>query len=187
MPHRTYPSVIAPWAPPGSYKVRLTVGGKALTQPLDLHLDPRVNAQSLGVQTLLRLTKEMYDGAVKAHAAADEARALSAKLESAQGATADALKKQIADLGVSSAPAAGGRRTGRGGGRGGRGGGPQQAAGTNGLDAASAQLMAAAMSMQAADAAPTAREVAACAEAQRQFTAIMTKWTAIKTQAASVK
>jgi hypothetical protein len=174
--------VSAPWAPPGSYKARLTAGGKALTQPLELHLDPRVNAQSLGVQTLNRLTKEMYDGALKSHAAAEEARALSAKLESAQGATAETLKKQIADLGPASAPAGGGR----GGGRGGRGGGPQ-AAGTNGLDAVSAQMMAAAMSMQAAEAAPTAREVAACAEAQRQFAAIMAKWTAIKTQAASVK
>jgi hypothetical protein len=187
VPHRTYPSVSAPWAPPGSYKVRLTAGGKALTQPLELHLDPRVNAQSLGVQTLNRLTKEMYDGALKSHAAAEEARELSAKLESAQGATAETLKKQIADLEPASAPAAGGRGGGRGGGgRGGRGGGPQ-AAGTNGLYAVSAQMMAAAMSMQAAEAAPTAREVAACAEAQRQFTAIMAKWTAIKTQAASLK
>jgi hypothetical protein len=187
VPHRTYPSVSAPWAPPGSYKVRLTAGGKALTQPLELHLDPRVNAQSLGVQTLIRLTKEMYDGALKAHAAAEDARALSAKLESTQDATAESLKKQIADLGAASAPVGGGRGGGRGGGgRGGRGGGPQ-AAGTNGLDALSAQMMAAAMSMQAAEAAPTAREVAACAEAQREFTAIMAKWTAIKTQAASVK
>jgi photosystem II stability/assembly factor-like uncharacterized protein len=187
VPHRTYPSAGAPWAPPGSYKVRLTAGGKALTQPLELHLDPRVNAQSLGVQTLVRLTKEMYDGAVKAHAAAEEARALSAKLESTPGATAETLKKQLADLGPSSAPPAGGRGGGRaGGGRGGRGGGPQ-AIGTNGLDTVSAQMMAAAMSMQAAEAAPTAREVAACAEAERQFTATMAKWTTVKAQAAAMK
>jgi hypothetical protein len=189
VPHRTYPSVNAPWATPGSYKVRLTVNGKTLTQPLEVHLDPRVNAESLGVQTLLRLTREMYDGARKAHEAAEDARTLSTKLESTQGATAEALKKQLADLAPAAAQAAGGGRGGGrgggGGGRGGRGGAP--APGTNGLDAVSAQMMAAAMSMQSADAAPTAREIAACAEAQRQFTAIMAKWTAIKTQAAGLK
>jgi hypothetical protein len=187
VPHRTYPSVNAPWATPGSYKVRLTVNGKSVTQPLELHLDPRVNAESLGVQTLLRLTREMYDGARKAHQAAEDARTLSTKLESMQGATADALKKQIADLAPAAAQATGGGRGGGrgGGGRGGRGGAAPP--GTNGLDAVSAQMMAAAMSMQGADAAPTAREIAACAEAQQQFTAIMAKWTAIKTQAAGLK
>src|SRR5262249_18651371 len=104
VPHRTYPSVAAPWAAPGSYKVRLTSNEKSLTQPIELHLDPRVNAQSLGVQTLVRLTKEMYDGASKAHAAAEEARALSAKLDTAQGATADALKQSLANLAPAAAP-----------------------------------------------------------------------------------
>src|SRR5262249_40580107 len=42
VPRRTYPSVNAPWAPPGAYTVRLTAGGKTYTQPLALHLDPRV-------------------------------------------------------------------------------------------------------------------------------------------------
>jgi hypothetical protein len=153
VPHRTYPSVAAPWAVPGSYKVRLTANGKTYAQPLELHLDPRVNAQSLGVQTNLRLTKEMYEDARQAHAAAEEARALTAKLESAQGAQADALKKQLASaLTPPPAPAGRGRGSaggggvtgtivqgpippaggsvpagappaGRGGGRGGRGGG----------------------------------------------------------------
>ena len=31
-----------PWAPPGRYTVRLTVGGHSLTQPLTLKMDPRV-------------------------------------------------------------------------------------------------------------------------------------------------
>ena len=35
VPHRTYPSVNAPWAPPGSYTVRLTIDGKSYTQPID--------------------------------------------------------------------------------------------------------------------------------------------------------
>ena len=42
VPHRTYTNVNAPWAPPGSYVVRLTANGKSYTQPLTLRLDPRV-------------------------------------------------------------------------------------------------------------------------------------------------
>ena len=62
VPRRTYPAVNAPWAPPGSYTVRLTVDGKSYTQPLTLHLDPRVKTPALGLSTLTSLTREMYDG-----------------------------------------------------------------------------------------------------------------------------
>jgi hypothetical protein len=189
VPHRTYPSVAAPWAPPGSYKVRLTANGKSLTQPLDLHLDPRVNAQSLGVQTLVRLTKEMYEGARSAHKAGEDARALIAKLDASPDAANDALKAKLTAL--APPPAAGGGRGGFGGGRGGGGRGGRGANAATAeqptLDSVAAQMIAAAMAMQAAEVAPTAREVAACAEAKRQFTAIMTTWTVIKTQAAAVK
>src|SRR5262249_52672425 len=147
-----------------------------------LHLDPRVKTSALELGTLNRLTKQMYDGARSARAAADEARALAAKLDAAQGPETEALKKQLADALTPAAPAGG--RGGRGGGRGGGGG---QAPATNALDAIAGQMMAAAMAMQGADVAPTAREAAACAEAQRQLTSVMAKWTAVKTAAGAVK
>src|SRR5262249_27228333 len=62
VPHRTYPAPSAPWAPPDSYTVRLTVDGRSYTQPLTLHLDPRVKTPGLALATLTRLTKEMYEG-----------------------------------------------------------------------------------------------------------------------------
>jgi photosystem II stability/assembly factor-like uncharacterized protein len=184
VPHRTYPSVNAPWAPPGSYTVKLTVNGKSYTQPIVVHLDPRVKTPALALDTLNRLTKQMYDGARTAHAAAEDARALLAKMD-ASGT--DALKAELTAL----APPAGGGggRGGRGGAAGGgRGGGRGRgvAAGpaeTPTLDAVATQMIAAAMAMQGSEAAPTAREIAACTEAQRQFTAVMAKWTAAKAQA----
>jgi hypothetical protein len=51
VPHRTYPSVNAPWAAPGSYVVRLTAGGTS-KQPLALRLiagqDVSAGAATLG-------------------------------------------------------------------------------------------------------------------------------------------
>jgi photosystem II stability/assembly factor-like uncharacterized protein len=171
VPHRTYPSVNAPWAPPGTYTVRLTVGGKSLTQPLTVHLDPRVRTPALSLATLNSLTKEMYTGARKAHDAADAARALASALESA-GGDAEALRQAVTEI-APPAPAGGGR----GGGRGGRGGGGTPAT----LDGVSTAMLAAAMAMQTAERAPTARDLAACAEARRQSTSVMARWTKIST------
>ena len=178
VPHRTYPQVNAPWAPPGAYTVRLTVDGKSYTQPLSLRLDPRVKTPAAALASLASLTREMYDGAKTARAAYEEARALAAKLEAAGGADASALKAQVDAL----APAAaqGGRGFGAGGGGGGgRGGRGEPAAPT--LDGVSAALLSAAMAMQAADVAPTGREVAACASARSQLTAVLARWNKLKT------
>ncbi|HTL46082.1 MAG TPA: hypothetical protein VL262_17225 [Vicinamibacterales bacterium] len=175
VPHRTYPSVNAPWAPPGAYSVRLTVEGQRYTQPLQLHLDPRVKTPQVGLTQLSTLTKEMYDGARKLHAAAEQARALSTALEQG-GPDAAALKEEVTAL--APPPPAGGRG-GFGAFGGGRGrGGP---AGPPTLDSASNAMMAAAMGMQGADVAPTARDVQACADARRQSTAVMAKWNRITT------
>jgi hypothetical protein len=186
VPHRTYASVNAPWAPPGSYTVKLTVNGKSYTQPIAVHLDPRVKTPALGLTTLNGLTKEMYDGARTAHAAAEDARALLAKLDAS---ASDAVKAELTALAPPSAGGAGfAGRGGRGGGAagGGRGRGAGAQAGeaqTPTLDAVATQMIAAAMTMQGSEAAPTAREVAACAEARRQFTAVMAKWTSVKARA----
>jgi photosystem II stability/assembly factor-like uncharacterized protein len=174
VPHRTYPSVNAPWAPPGAYVVRLTAGGKSYTQPLTLRLDPRVKTAPAALATVTALSREMYDGAKNARTAYEQARALAAQLDADTGSDTAEFKTQL--LSLAPAPAAVGGRGGFGGG-GGRGGAP--AAPT--LESVSATMMAAAMAMQAADAAPTAREVAACADARRQAADVMARWTTLKT------
>jgi photosystem II stability/assembly factor-like uncharacterized protein len=184
VPYRTYPGVNAPWAPPGAYTVRLTVNGKAYTQPLTLKLDPRVKTPAIGLTTLNTLTREMYTGAKAARDAAAQARALAAELDKVSGDDVAALKSSVAAL--APPPAEGGR-----GGRGRQGGPPaggQPGRGRQGgqdgaptLDAVSAQMLNAAMAMQAADVAPTGREVAACAAARRQSADVMAKWTRVKT------
>jgi photosystem II stability/assembly factor-like uncharacterized protein len=175
VPHRTYPSVNSPWAPPGNYTVRLTVNGQQYTQPLQLHLDPRVKTPAAALTQVATLTKEMYDGARKLRTAAEQARSLAEALDQA-GPEGAALKEQVTAL--APPPPAGGRG-GRGGFGGGRGrGGP---AGPPTLDGASAAMLAAAMGMQAADVAPTARDIQACADARRESAAVTARWTRITT------
>jgi photosystem II stability/assembly factor-like uncharacterized protein len=48
-----------PWAVPGSYTVRLTVGGRALTQPLVLKMDPRVKTPAEGLQAQFDRSKDL--------------------------------------------------------------------------------------------------------------------------------
>ena len=174
IPHRTYPAVNAPWAPPGTYTVRLSAGGKTFTQPLTLRLDPRVKTTPAALATVTTLSREMYDGAKAARSAYEQARALAAQLDAETGSDATEFKTQL--LALAPPPSAGGGRGGFGG-AGGRGG----ALATPTLESVSTAMIAAAMAMQAADTAPTAREIAACADARRQAADVMARWTKLKT------
>jgi photosystem II stability/assembly factor-like uncharacterized protein len=170
VPHRTYPEANAPWAPPGEYTVRLTVGGKSYTQPLTLRLDPRVTTPAAGLQQLATLSREMYDDAVSTHAAYTQARALVAQLGKLSGADADAFRAQVESL--APAPVTGRR------GFFGRGAG---AAGPPTLSGVTNALNSAAMAMQGADVAPTASEIAACDRARAQSSEVLARWNVVKT------
>ncbi|MBI3504197.1 MAG: glycoside hydrolase, partial [Proteobacteria bacterium] len=174
VPHATYDDANAPWAPAGAYTVRLTVDGKTYTQPLTLRMDPRVKTSVAALAQVATLSKEMYDGAVAAHAASRQARALVAQLGTLTGEGVDAFKAQIESLAPAPALGRGGRRGGFGR-RGGAGGTVVT------LDAASNAMLGAAMSMQGADVAPTDREVAACAAARKQGATVLPKWNALRT------
>ena len=167
VPHRTYPTVNSPWVPAGEYTVRLTADGKSFTQPLTLKLDPRVRTPAPALAQVAALSREMYDGAIAAHAAQLQARVLSDKL----GAADAAFKARVDSL----APAAVVRRAGRAGGGFGRG---QAAAPT--LEGVSNAMMAAAMAMQDADVAPTAHEIDAVARARQQYKEVMARWATVK-------
>ncbi len=170
VPHRTYPQVNAPWAPPGAYTARLTTGGRTTAQPLTLRLDPRVKTPAAGLRLLAGLSREMYAGAGAAHAAYTQARALVAAMERLTGSDIDAFRAQVESL--APAPARGGR--GRF-----RGRGPAAAPAT--LESVGEALMAAAMAMQGADVTPTVGQAAACDRARVQSAQVMAHWMALTT------
>ncbi len=182
VPHRTYTSVNAPWAPPGSYTVRLTANGKSYTQPIAVRLDPRVKTPAIGLTQLASLTRELYDGATAAHDEYVRARALAADLDKVQGVDVSGFKAQLDSIAPPAAGGGGGGRGGRGGRGGGGGGrgGDGAAAGPT-LEAASGAMMTAAMAMQNADVTPTADQVANAGKARAESTVAMAKWTKLKT------
>jgi len=171
VPGRTYPRVDAPWAPPGEYTVRLTVNGQHHTQPVSVRLDPRVKTPAADLERLAALSREMYDGALAAHRAYEQARTLVARLDADRTPEAAARKAQVEEL----APAL----------RGGGGGGFFRRAAPSGpptLDGVSQELISAAMAMQEAEVAPTARQVAACDEARSRFQEVMGRWHALEAE-----
>jgi len=206
VPHRTYTSVNAPWAPPGSYTVRLTADGKSYTQPVMLKLDPRVtaSASAADLAALSSLTREMYEGARAARATFTQARALVTQLDALSGDDIAKFKTAVEAIAPAGGGAAGGGRGGAGGrgagagaaaagaaapgaaaGQVGRGGGGRAGAGGAAaaptLQSVSTEMLSAAMAMQAAEIAPTAREVAACATARTNSAAVLAKWTKLTT------
>ncbi len=167
VPHRTYPTVNAPWAPPGQYTVRLTVNGTRYTQPLTLRLDPRVKTSPASLAQVATLSREMWSGSVAAYAANRTARALSASLGA--GSDVAAFKAQLDSI-APDVPRARARFRRRG-----------PAGPTPTLLASSTAMMTAAMAMQTADVAPTAAQVAACTSARAQAAAAMAKWNTLRT------
>ncbi|MCC6930738.1 MAG: hypothetical protein IT359_17240 [Gemmatimonadaceae bacterium] len=173
VPGRTYPNYNVPWVPAGRYMVRLTVEGKSTAQPIEVKLDPRVRIAPAALAQLNALSVEMYEGAVAAHRAFNEAKALAATLASVGGAEGEALKGELESL----APT-GLRRTMPGGFR---RRGAQTA--TPSLEAVSNALQSAGMALQAAEVQPTAAQVAACARAREQYVAAMARWKGVQARA----
>src|SRR5437762_372387 len=64
-PRNTAPEPKGPWVPPGTYTVKLTVGGKAYTQPLVVRIDPRIRVAPIALQQQFTLSKRLYDAMVK--------------------------------------------------------------------------------------------------------------------------
>jgi hypothetical protein len=167
VPHRTYPTVNAPWAPAGAYTVRLAVNGATYTQPLMLRLDPRVKTSPVSLAQIATLSREMWAGSVAAYAGNRSARALSASL--GNGADVAAFKAQLDSI-APEVPRARARFRRRG-----------PAGQTPTLLASSNAMMAAAMAMQTADVAPTAAQVSAVTTARAQGAAAMAQWNALRT------
>ncbi|HWZ59551.1 MAG TPA: hypothetical protein VNW46_11310, partial [Gemmatimonadaceae bacterium] len=170
VPHRTEPTVDAPWAPPGAYTVRLTVGDHHVEQPLTLRLDPRVTTPAAGLARLAMLSRDMYDDAVAGRRAYAQARALAAQLAHLSGDDVAAFAARVDSL--APAPHEGERPQGR---RGAAVTTPQT------LESIADASLAAAMAMQSADVTPTAAQSAACQRAHAQLAEVLARWTALKT------
>ncbi|MGH2687732.1 MAG: WD40/YVTN/BNR-like repeat-containing protein, partial [Actinomycetota bacterium] len=71
---------VGPWAQPGRYTVKLTVGGKSYTQPLTVRMDPRVKAPVEALALQFSLSIDLTTGLRQTHDALDQVRKLRARL-----------------------------------------------------------------------------------------------------------
>jgi photosystem II stability/assembly factor-like uncharacterized protein len=73
-----------PLAMPGHYTLKLTVGGKTLTQPLTLKLDPRTRGTEAGLAQKFALATEAYHDQDSLHRTVNDIRSAKAQITAAQ-------------------------------------------------------------------------------------------------------
>jgi photosystem II stability/assembly factor-like uncharacterized protein len=171
VPHNTPAVSSSPWVMPGVYTVRLIAGGKTLSKPLNVVMDPRVKTSRADLEQQFAVSKTMYDQMMQATQAIHEATVLRDQYESATSKVAPdaaaALESKIEKII--------GRERGEGGG--GRRGGP---AGPPNLGSVRTQLARLEHSIQNADAAPTAAQIEAVDETAKPLAALLQQWDTLK-------
>ncbi|MCX5768089.1 MAG: glycoside hydrolase [Gemmatimonadetes bacterium] len=171
-PFNTKKEPEGPWVHPGTYTVKLSVGGATFTQPITVRMDPRVKTAESALAQQYALSIGLYDAARESAVAAQQVRALRAQIADRK-TKAPALAKELdaldASLQTLDAPAAGGR-----GGGGGRGGAAPAAPGA--FASIESQALPIMNVLQDADAAPTSQVVAAADERLRAFAVARRTW-----------
>jgi hypothetical protein len=86
------------FAPPGAYHVRLTVGNRTFTQPFNMVIDPRLEAEGISAADL----REQFDHNTRMRAMVEEVNALVQRVRNEQtrlegGAGQDAQRKRQVD------------------------------------------------------------------------------------------
>jgi photosystem II stability/assembly factor-like uncharacterized protein len=105
VPHRTPRTPQGPLALPGTYTVRLSAGGKVLTAPLVIKMDPRVKASPadlLALHTteskLAALTSSSAEAALEAHSLREQIAKLAKDAPTGVRASLDMSDKQLQAL-----------------------------------------------------------------------------------------
>ncbi len=105
VPHRTPRTPQGPLALAGTYTVRLTAGGKVLTTPLTLKMDPRVKASPADLialhtaeSKLAALTSSSAEAALEAHSLREQIAKLAKDAAAAPKASLEDSDKQLAAL-----------------------------------------------------------------------------------------
>jgi photosystem II stability/assembly factor-like uncharacterized protein len=169
-PYDTPPVSTAPWVMPGTYTVRLIAGGKTLSAPLNVAMDPRVKTPRTELEQQFTLAKSIYDELINATSALHEIKALREQLKtrSSQPAVAGAEPSIESKLDAIVGPEGGMRGFGRG------------APPPPSLRLLRTQLAIIEHSIESADAAPTAAQVEACQISIKSLHELIEQWQQLK-------
>ncbi len=170
----TPPMSNSPWVMPGTYTVKLTVGGQTFIQPITVVMDPRVHTPLKSLSQQFALSKQIYDDLVESTNTVEQIRAFRARLQQRRETSAGAAAEGLAETDKKALALQGeGGRFG-----GGRGGpmGPDTFSGVNGT------LTTLLQALQEADAAPTTQTITAVADRRAALAKLMQSWAALKAQ-----
>lgn len=160
----------APWVMPGSYTVRLIAGGKTLTAPLTVAMDPRVKTSRADLEQQFAQAKSLYGELIRATEALHEIKELREQLKErkSQAPVANAEPSIESKLDAIAGPEGGMRGFGRG---------PTP---PPSLGLVRMQLARLEHSIESADAAPTAAQVEACDSSSKSLRDLLDQWQALK-------
>jgi hypothetical protein len=159
---------------PDTYTVRLIAGGKTLSEPLKIVMDPRVKTSRTELEEQFSVAKSIYGDSMRATAAIHEITVLRDQLKARAGqgplaAAGDSIEAKL------DAIAGGGARGGRGGG-GGRGG-PTGPPNLNGVRLALARIE---KEIENTDQAPTDAQVEAWHITAQPLAGLLDQWQQLK-------
>jgi photosystem II stability/assembly factor-like uncharacterized protein len=166
---------LGPWAMPGEYTVKLTVGSRTYQQPLTLKMDPRVKTSAEGLAKQSEISMRCWEANRQIHALISALEALRVQLkdrtEHASGVSTDALRALDAKvdtmLGRPRARRFGGVPPTPG---------PRQTT-LRTLDGEALQLL---QSVDSADAMPTTQTIAACEHLDKELHSALQHWQEIR-------
>ena len=169
--HDTPRYPLGPSVVPGRYTVRLAAGGRTLSEPLEVRMDPRVATPPAGLAHQLTLALRITSAMHREYAALAQVRALRTRLASlrkSQSDTAGVKSRMMSVVDDSLAALAGERRAGS----------------PNGDDLVrlNGDLLAVLDVLESADADPTTQAAAAVPELERRVDAAVARWQQIKTK-----
>jgi len=87
-----------PIAMPGHYTVKLTVGGKSQTAPLDLELDPRDHGSAPGLAQKFALSMQVYHDQDALHRAVNDIRAAKTQIAALHNKDGDAIVAKLSNI-----------------------------------------------------------------------------------------
>jgi hypothetical protein len=171
--HDTPRTPLGPSVLPGRFTVRLTVGGRTFTEPLEVRLDPRVQTPEAALARQLALAQRITSAMHRDYTALTQVRALRSQLAARRRSAGDsttAISKIMAGMEDSLATLAGERRGG------------SASPNEDNLVRLNGDLLALLNVIEGADADPTTQAVAAVPAIERRLDAAIARWQSLKTK-----
>jgi photosystem II stability/assembly factor-like uncharacterized protein len=174
--HRDTPAgPFGPWAHPGDYVLKLTIGSRTYQQPMTLKLDPRVKTSPADLERQFSISMRCYEGMQQVNTAVAQVRQLRTQLKSAKDRAGEgALADAIAALETKAAAIEGSGRPRRG---------RRLPAADNAepnFARLNGELNALMQLVQEADMPPTATAVAAADDCAKRLVDLVARWIEVK-------